>query len=101
SLLNLLSSGHSSSGKTDKSSTNLARDSFSGNRRRPSILSRSSSVDNPKISNFNDGSRNKKRPCMWNLDFSPYNSSLIRIKCFYRYLPVYGVGLDPQTKLTE
>ncbi|CAF3109817.1 unnamed protein product [Rotaria sp. Silwood2] len=98
SLLNLLSSGHSSSGKTDKSSTNLSRDSFSSDmKRRPSVISRSSSVDNAKISNANHSSRNKKRPCMWNLDFSPYNSSLIRIK----YLPVYGVGLDPQTKCTE
>ncbi|CAF1086039.1 unnamed protein product [Rotaria sordida] len=102
SLLNLLSSGHSSSGKVDKSSKNLLRDSFSaGTKRRPSVISRSSSVDNAKISNINDASRKKNRPCMWNLDFSPYNSSLIRIKCFYRYLPVYGVGIDPQTKCTE
>ncbi|CAF2033761.1 unnamed protein product [Rotaria magnacalcarata] len=102
SLLNLLSSGTFSSGNTDKSSTNLSRDSFSsGIKRRPSVISRSSSVDNPKVSNDHDKHRNKKKTCMWNLDFSPYNSSLIRIKCFYRYLPVYGVGLDPQTKLTE
>ncbi|CAM2708910.1 unnamed protein product [Rotaria socialis] len=102
SLLNLLSPGTFSTGNTDKSSTNLSRDSFSsGINRRPSVISRSSSVDNPNISNDHDKHRNKKATCMWNLDFSPYNSSLIRIKCFYRYLPVYGVGLDPQTKLTE
>ncbi|CAF4726396.1 unnamed protein product, partial [Rotaria socialis] len=70
-----------STGNTDKSSTNLSRDSFSsGINRRPSVISRSSSVDNPKISNDHDKHRNKKATCMWNLDFSPYNSSLIRIK---------------------
>ncbi len=75
SLLNLLSGG-----KADKSSRNSLRDSFSaGNGRRASVVSRSSSLDLGKTSNLTDTSR-KKRPCMWNLDFSPYNSPLIRIK---------------------
>jgi len=54
-----------------------SRESLSaGTARRPSVISRSSSIiDNTKTSD-----RKKKRPCMWNLDFSPYNSPLIRIK---------------------
>lgn len=30
--------------------------------------------------NTKTSDRRKKKPCMWNLDFTPYNSPLIRIK---------------------
>ncbi len=71
-MLNLLSGG-----KIDKEQMISSRESFSaGTVRRPSVISHSSSlIDNTKISD-----RKKKKPCMWNLDFSPYNSPLIRIK---------------------
>ena len=46
-----------------------------GTGRRSSAISRSSSfIDNTK------SSYRKKKPCMWNLDFTPYNSPIIRIK---------------------
>ncbi len=102
-------------GKADDPSNLSTRDSFTtGNGRRPSVLSRSSSLtDTRKKTDW----KKKKVPCMWNLDFSPYNSPLIRIKydnqnkffisfsinfrCFYRYLSVYGVSIDPGTKIKE
>ena len=33
-----------------------------------------------RSTSVNNQYRNKKQPCMWNLDFTPYNSPLIRIK---------------------
>ncbi|CAF1000555.1 unnamed protein product [Adineta steineri] len=102
SLLNLFSGGNIPSGKMDKSTTDLSRNSLSaGTGRKFSVVSRSSSIDNPQIPDLNTSFQNRKRPCMWNLDFSPYNSSLIRIKCFCRYLPVYGNGLSPDTRIKE
>ncbi|CAF0904344.1 unnamed protein product, partial [Rotaria sordida] len=106
SLLNLLTGGNSSSGKHDQSS-NRKQDSsptttINNNRRRPSINSRSPSRENERIPTLNNNQyRNRKQPCMWNLDFTPYNSPLIRIKCFYRFLPVFGTGLNPDTMLKE
>jgi hypothetical protein len=68
--------GNSSLGKQDSPSTNNKN---SG--RRSSIISRSSSIENAKtLASVNNQYRNKKQPCMWNLDFTPYNSPLIRIK---------------------
>ncbi|UJR13625.1 hypothetical protein I4U23_000638 [Adineta vaga] len=94
SLLNLFTSGNLPTGKTNNSSsTNQAR--------RPSVISRSSTMDNPQTSEINDSLRNKKKPCLWNLDFTPYNSPLVRIKCFCRYLTIYGVGLNPETRTKE
>lgn len=66
---------NSSSGKQDSSSTNK------NSGRRSSMISRSSSIENGKTpTSANNQYRNKKQPCMWNLDFTPYNSPLIRIK---------------------
>jgi len=45
------------------------------------IYSRLSSLENETTSTcVNSQHRNKKQPCMWNLDFTSYNSPLIRIK---------------------
>jgi hypothetical protein len=45
------------------------------------MINRSSTIENEKTStSVNNPYRHKKQPCMWNLDFTPYNSSLIRIK---------------------
>ena len=51
------------------------------NGRRASIMSRASSMENVKTSVPVDNQhRNNKEPCVWNLDFTPYNSPLIRMK---------------------
>ncbi|CAF4592386.1 unnamed protein product [Rotaria sp. Silwood1] len=106
SLLNLLTRGNSTSRKLGQS-LNLQQDSSpstakNGNSTRPSIISRSSYIENEQMSTFdNNQYRNRKQPCMWNLDFTPYNSPLIRIKCFYRFLPVFGIGIDSDTILRE
>lgn len=72
------------------------------NERRASVMSRSSTIDNDKMLMSNNSQyQAKKQACLWNLDFTPYNSPLIRIKCFYRFLPVFGIGLDPDTLIKE
>lgn len=44
-------------------------------------MSRASSMENVKTSVTVDNQhRNNKQLCMWNLDFTPYNSPLIRMK---------------------
>jgi len=48
------------------------------NERRASVMSRSSTFDNNN--NTNSQYQAKKQACLWNLDFTPYNSPLIRIK---------------------
>lgn len=55
------------------------------NERRASVMSRSSTFDNDKILTSNNNHTNSqyqatKQACLWNLDFTPYNSPLIRIK---------------------
>jgi hypothetical protein len=77
--------GNSSSGKFEQSST--IKQEFSSvktdnsSRRRLSMNSRLLSVENETTSTcINSQHRNKKQPCMWNLDFTSYNSPLIRIK---------------------
>ncbi|CAF1157119.1 unnamed protein product [Adineta ricciae] len=102
SLLSLFSAGNLPTGKTDKLPNNAANNSSSANsNRKLSVISRSASVDNPSTSEINDSLRNKNKPCLWNLDFTPYNSPIIRIKCFCRYLTVYGTNLDPDTRVKE
>ncbi|CAF2328547.1 unnamed protein product [Rotaria sp. Silwood2] len=99
--------GSKSSSEKLGQSLNLKQDSSptttkNSNRRRPSTISRSSSIENEKIStSYNNQYRKRKQPCMWNLDFTPYNSPLIRIKCFYRFLPIFGTGIDPDTMRKE
>jgi len=69
--------GNSSSGKQDSPFNTTNRNTG----RRSSVISRSSSIENAKtLPSANNQYRNKKQPCMWNLDFTPYNSPLIRIK---------------------
>lgn len=89
--MNLFTRGSSSSEKIGQS-LNLMQDSSNstpktrGARRssimsRSSVISQSSSKENEKLpAQVNGQYRNKKQPCMWNLDFTPYNSPLIRIK---------------------
>ena len=90
-----------------------------GNGRRASIMSRSSSMENVKMPVPVDNvHRNSNQPCLWNLDFTPYSSPLIRMKyvslvgnqsifpvdcfrCLYRFLSVFGLGLHPSTVLKE
>ncbi|CAF3286010.1 unnamed protein product [Rotaria socialis] len=106
SLLNLFTSGNSSSVKLNQSLNPMQESSHTRTKtsigRRSSIISRSLSKENEKIpTSTNTQYRNSKQPCMWNLDFTPYNSPLIRIKCFYRFLPVFGVGQDRDTTMRE
>jgi hypothetical protein len=77
SFINLLMRSHSSSGRQDSTSTTMNNT----NGRRSSIISRSSSMENVKTStSMKDQYRNEKQPCLWNLDFTPYHSPLIRMK---------------------
>jgi hypothetical protein len=70
--------GNSSSNIKQNSSPSITNNS-SG--RRSSVISRLSSAEKRQTpTSVSDQYRNKKQPCMWNLDFTPYNSSLIRIK---------------------
>jgi hypothetical protein len=68
---------NSSSEKQDSSPATINNSSG----RSSSVISRVSSKENGKTpTSVNNQYRNKKQPCMWNLDFTPYNSPLIRIK---------------------
>lgn len=81
SLLNLFSAGNLPSGKSEKSSANTpGYPPSTGSARKMSVMSRSSSMDNPYVSETNGSSQRKTGHCLWNLDFTPYNSPLIRIK---------------------
>ncbi|CAF0791783.1 unnamed protein product [Adineta steineri] len=103
SFINLLIGGNSSSEKEGQSST--IKQNYPPavtNERRSSVISRLSCVEyGKKSTSVKNHGQNKKQECMWNLDFTPYNLSLIRIKCFHRFLPVFGVGSYPDTVLKE
>lgn len=84
--MNLLPNGNSSSRKREQS-LSVKQDALSttttafGYGRHSLAISGISSTENENVTaTGNNYYRNKKQPCMWNLDFTPYNSSLIRIK---------------------
>ncbi|CAF1373243.1 unnamed protein product, partial [Didymodactylos carnosus] len=101
SLLSLFASGNSTS-KEDKSSSQqdlsmstIARQSSND---RNDSLDYSVSRRPPSVTDF---IQKKKNYCVWNLDFNPHNSSTIRIKCFRKFLPIFGIGLDPDTNFKD
>ncbi|CAF0726418.1 unnamed protein product [Adineta ricciae] len=96
SFFNLIIGGNSSAtNKQDLPSSPV-------DRRRSSVIRRLSCVDYTRRSTLSRIQyRKRKQPCLWNLDFTPYNSPLIRIKCFPRFLPVFGLGPNPSASVKD
>ncbi|CAF1323422.1 unnamed protein product [Adineta ricciae] len=96
SFFNLIIGGNSSATNKQDLPSSLV------DRRRSSVIRRLSCVDYTRRSTLSRIQyRNRKQPCLWNLDFTPYNSPFIRIKCFPRFLPVFGIGPNPSSSVKD